>query len=102
LIVKLQLSLPDVRGREAILKVHARNKKLDPKIKLNEFASRIPGFSGADIENLLNEAALLAASDNRTLIAEKDMDEAIDRVMMGPAKKSRKYSVDEKKYSCLS
>jgi len=93
---QITINLPDVRGREEILKVHARNKKLDPKIKLNEFANRIPGFSGADIENLLNEAALLAARDNRTMIAEQDMDEAIDRVMMGPAKKSRKYSVNEK------
>ena len=94
---QITISLPDVRGREAILKVHARNKKLDPKIKLNDFAGRIPGFSGADIENLLNEAALLAARDNRTLISQLDMDEAIDRVMMGPAKKSRKYSPEEKK-----
>ena len=94
---QITISLPDVRGREAILKVHSRNKKLDPKIKLNDFAMRIPGFSGADIENLLNEAALLAARDNRTLILEQDMDEAIDRVMMGPAKKSRKYSPEEKK-----
>ena len=94
---QITISLPDIRGREAILKVHARNKKLDPKIKLGEFAGRIPGFSGADIENLLNEAALLAARDNRTLISEIDMDEAIDRVMMGPAKKSRKYSPEEKK-----
>lgn len=94
---QITINLPDVRGREAILKVHARNKKLDPKIKFNEFAHRIPGFSGADIENLLNEAALLAARDNRTLISEQDMDEAIDRVMMGPAKKSRKYSVSEKR-----
>ncbi|MBN2268689.1 MAG: ATP-dependent zinc metalloprotease FtsH [Acholeplasmataceae bacterium] len=93
---QITINLPDVRGREEILKVHARNKKLDPKIKLNEFANRIPGFSGADIENLLNEAALLAARDNRTMISEQDMDEAIDRVMMGPAKKSRKYSVNEK------
>lgn len=93
---QITISLPDIRGREAILKVHARNKKLDPKIKFNEFAHRIPGFSGADIENLLNEAALLAARDNRTLITESDMDEAIDRVMMGPAKKSRKYSESEK------
>ncbi|MDD3067262.1 MAG: ATP-dependent zinc metalloprotease FtsH [Acholeplasmataceae bacterium] len=93
---QITINLPDVRGREEILKVHARNKKLDPKIKLNEFANRIPGFSGADIENLLNEAALLAARDNRTMISEQDMDEAIDRVMMGPAKKSRKYSVSEK------
>lgn len=94
---QITISLPDVRGREAILKVHARNKKIDPKVKLSEFSNRIPGFSGADIENLLNEAALLAARDNRTLISEADMDEAIDRVMMGPAKKSRKYSPDEKK-----
>ena len=94
---QITISLPDIRGREAILKVHARNKKLDPKIKLGDFASRIPGFSGADIENLLNEAALLAARDNRTLISQTDMDEAIDRVMMGPAKKSRKYSPEEKK-----
>lgn len=94
---QITISLPDIRGRGAILKVHARNKKLDPKINLDEFANRIPGFSGADIENLLNEAALLAARDNRTLISEQDLDEAIDRVMMGPAKKSRKYSVDEKR-----
>ena len=94
---QITISLPDVRGREAILKVHARNKKLDPNVKLNEFANRIPGFSGADIENLLNEATLLAARDNRTLISQSDMDEAVDRVMMGPAKKSRKYSPEEKK-----
>ena len=94
---QITISLPDVKGREAILKVHARNKKIDPKVKLGEFALRIPGFSGADIENLLNEAALLAARDNRTLISGNDMDEAVDRVMMGPAKKSRKYSPDEKK-----
>jgi cell division protease FtsH len=94
---QITISLPDMRGRAAILKVHARNKKIDPKINLDEFANRIPGFSGADIENLLNEAALLAARDNRTLISEQDLDEAIDRVMMGPAKKSRKYSAEEKK-----
>ncbi|MFA5473933.1 MAG: ATP-dependent zinc metalloprotease FtsH [Acholeplasmataceae bacterium] len=94
---QITISLPDVRGRAAILKVHARNKKIDPKIDLDNFANRIPGFSGADIENLLNEAALLAARDNRTLISEFDMDEAIDRVMMGPAKKSRKYSDEEKR-----
>ena len=94
---QITISLPDMRGRAAILKVHARNKKMDPKINLDEFANRIPGFSGADIENLLNEAALLAARDNRTLISEQDLDEAIDRVMMGPAKKSRKYSESEKK-----
>mgnify|MGYP001109492864 CR=1 FL=1 len=94
---QITISLPDIRGRAAILKVHARNKKIDPKINLDDFANRIPGFSGADIENLLNEAALLAARDNRTLVSEQDLDEAIDRVMMGPAKKSRKYSDSEKK-----
>jgi cell division protease FtsH len=94
---QITISLPDVRGRAAILKVHARNKKIDPKINFDDFAGRIPGFTGADIENLLNEAALLAARDNRTLVLEPDLDEAIDRVMMGPAKKSRKYTVDEKK-----
>lgn len=94
---QITISLPDVKGREAILKVHARNKKIDPKVKMGEFALRIPGFSGADIENLLNEAALLAARDNRTLISGNDLDEAVDRVMMGPAKKSRKYSPEEKK-----
>ncbi|MFA6800977.1 MAG: ATP-dependent zinc metalloprotease FtsH [Acholeplasmataceae bacterium] len=94
---QITISLPDVRGRGAILKVHARNKKLDPKINLDDFAKRIPGFSGADIENVLNEGALLAARDNRTMISGTDLDEAVDRVMMGPAKKSRKYSDVEKK-----
>jgi len=94
---QITISLPDVRGRAAILKVHARNKKIDTTINLDQFAQRIPAFSGADIENLLNEAALLAARDNRTLIQEQDLDEAIDRVMMGPAKKSRKYTEDEKR-----
>ena len=68
---QITIDLPDVRGREAILKVHARNKKLDASIKFNLLSQRIPGFSGADIANLLNEAALLAARDNRTLIVEK-------------------------------
>ncbi len=94
---QITIDLPDVRGREAILKVHARNKKIDPDIKFNELAQRIPGFSGADIENLLNESALLAARDNRTMISLMDLDEAMDRVRMGPAKKSRKFSPSEKR-----
>jgi cell division protease FtsH len=94
---QITISLPDVAAREAILKVHARNKKIDPNVKLEDFAKRIPGFSGADIENLLNEGALLAARDNRTMVTAPDLDEAIDRVMMGPAKKSKKYSPEEKK-----
>jgi len=94
---QIRISLPDVRGREAILKVHARNKKLSPRINLENIAQRTPGFSGADLENLLNEAALLAARENRKEIKVYDIDEAIDRVLMGPAKKSRKYSVEEKR-----
>ena len=93
---QITISNPDVNGRTAILMVHARNKHLDPSVKLDEIACRIPGFSGADIENLLNEAALLAARDNRKVINTQDIDEAIDRVMMGPAKKTRKITEKEK------
>ncbi len=93
---QITISTPDVSGREAILKVHSRNKHLADDVKLDEVAARIPGFSGADIENLLNEAAILAARDNRKVITTDDLDEAVDRVMMGPAKKSRKYSDHEK------
>jgi cell division protease FtsH len=88
---------PDVNGREAILKVHARNKKFATNVRFSEVAKRTPGFSGADIENLLNESALLAARDNRKVIEMQDIDEAMDRVLMGPAKKSRKYSEHDKK-----
>ena len=91
------IDLPDLKGREAILHVHARNKKIDADVNFKNLAQRIPGFSGADIENLLNEAALLAARNNRTVIKEKDLDEAMDRVRMGPAKKSRKYNDHEKR-----
>lgn len=91
------VSNPDVKGREAILKVHARNKKFAPNVRFSEVAKRTPGFSGADLENLLNEAALLAARDNRKVIEMVDIDEAMDRVLMGPAKKSRKYSEQDKK-----
>ncbi|MDE7095066.1 MAG: ATP-dependent zinc metalloprotease FtsH, partial [Anaeroplasmataceae bacterium] len=94
---QITISNPDVTGRIAILKVHARNKHLDSSIKLDEIAQRIPGFSGADIENLLNEAALLAARSNRKVIITTDIDEAIDRVIMGPAKKSKKYTEHERK-----
>ena len=94
---QITIGLPDVTGREAILKVHARNKHLDSNVKLDEIAQRTPGFSGADIENLLNEAALLAARANRKVITTPDIDEAIDRVIMGPAKKSKKYTEKEKR-----
>ncbi len=92
----IRISNPDVKGRVSILKVHARNKKLSDKINLEDIAKRTPGFSGADLENLLNEAALLAARENRREIRIFDIDEAIDRVMMGPAKKTRKYTESEK------
>jgi len=93
---QITIANPDIKGREAILKVHARNKHLDESVKLDDVAQRTPGFSGADLENILNEAALLAARDNRKVINMQDIDEATDRVMMGPAKKSRVISDEEK------
>lgn len=94
---QITINLPDAVGREAILKVHARNKKISPDVKFEDIAHRIPGFSGADIENLLNEAALLAARANRKTIEINDIDEAVDRVLMGPAKKSRKVTEKERR-----
>jgi len=94
---QITIGRPDVKGREAILKVHARNKKLAPEVRLYDIARRTPGFSGADLENLLNESALLAARDNRKHIQMHDIDEATDRVMMGPAKKSKVFSAKERK-----
>ncbi|MFF5996828.1 ATP-dependent zinc metalloprotease FtsH [Lysinibacillus sp. KU-BSD001] len=88
---------PDVKGREAILKVHARNKPLSDTVDLGAVAQRTPGFSGADLENLLNEAALVAARKNKKTINMVDIDEASDRVIAGPAKASRVYSNKEKK-----
>ncbi|MGI6787320.1 MAG: ATP-dependent zinc metalloprotease FtsH [Acholeplasmataceae bacterium] len=94
---QITMHLPDVKARAQILAVHARNKKLDPNVNLKAVAHRTPGFSGADLENLLNEAALLAARNNRTVISLKDIDEGIDRVLMGPAKTSRKYNENERR-----
>nr|WP_189087937.1 ATP-dependent zinc metalloprotease FtsH [Deinococcus ruber] len=79
---------PDVRGREMILKIHARKKPLDPAVDLNMVARQTPGMVGADLENLLNEAALLAARENRKRITMRDVDEARDRVLMGPERRS--------------
>ncbi|MDL2211307.1 ATP-dependent zinc metalloprotease FtsH [Erysipelotrichaceae bacterium OttesenSCG-928-M19] len=87
---QIQINVPDREGRVDILKVHARNKKLAPEVKLEYIAERTPGFTGADLENILNEAALLAVRDDRNSIDMDDLDEAIDRVIGGPAKKSRK------------
>ena len=94
---QITVSLPDKNGREAILKVHARNKKLDTDVDLEALARRTPGFSGADLENVLNEAAILTVRENKQIISLKQVDEAIDRVMMGPAKKSRTYDEHTKK-----
>jgi cell division protease FtsH len=86
----------DVRGREAILAVHAKNKPLSKEISLGTLAKRTPGFSGADLENLLNEAALLAARRNKSIIDMSDCEEAIDRVVVGPERKSLVMSQKEK------
>ncbi len=88
---------PDVKEREEILNVHAKNKILDKNVNLKFIASRTPGYSGADLENLLNEAALLAVRRNKESITMEEIDEASDRVLMGPAKTSRKVSDYEKK-----
>ena len=88
---------PDVKGREAILKVHARNKKLAKEVDLKVIAQQTPGFSGAELENLLNEAALVAARRDKTAIDKLDVDEAHDRVIAGPAKKDRAISEKERK-----
>ena len=94
---QVTVNLPDVKAREEILKVHARNKILDKNVTLTNLAKRTPGFSGADLENLLNEAALLAVRRNKDFITMSEIDEATDRVLMGPAKKSKKYTDEEKR-----
>jgi cell division protease FtsH len=94
---QITVGRPDVKGREAVLKVHARNKPLDESVNLKSIAARTPGFSGADLENLLNEAALVAARRNKKKIDMSDIDEATDRVIAGPAKKSRVISEKERK-----
>ena len=93
---QVTVNLPDVKGREEILEVHARNKILDKNVKLSNIAKRTPGFSGADLENLLNEAALLAVRRNKEFSTMSEIDEATDRVLMGPAKESKKYTEQER------
>ena len=94
---QITVALPDRKGREAILHVHARNKKFVKDLDLGALAKRTPGFSGADLENVLNEAAILAVRENKDEIGMKQIDEAIDRVMMGHAKVSRTYDDKTKK-----
>lgn len=92
----ITVGLPDVKGRTAILGVHARNKQIATDVDLEQIAKRTPGFSGADLENVLNEAAILTVREQEPKITMTIIDEAIDRVMMGPAKKSRKYTEKER------
>ena len=94
---QVTVSLPDKQARKEILAVHAKNKVLDKSVTLDNLAKRTPGFSGADLENLLNEAALLTVRRDKKAITMSEIDEATDRVLMGPAKVTRKYTDKEKK-----
>ncbi len=94
---QIYVNTPDVRGREAILKVHARNKPLAPDVNFKTVARMTSGFSGADLENLLNEAAILAARANRKFINNKDLYEGINKVLLGPQKKSRLVTETDKR-----
>ncbi|MBV8194132.1 MAG: ATP-dependent zinc metalloprotease FtsH, partial [Candidatus Dormibacteraeota bacterium] len=93
----VMLDRPDIRGRRAILEVHARNKPLDSSVDLEVLAKQTPGFSGADLSNLINEAAILAARANRKVITMKDLEESIARVIAGPERRSRMISEKEKR-----
>ena len=94
---QVTVSLPDSREREEILEVHAKNKVFAPEVNLKNVSERTPGFSGADLENLLNEAALLAVRRDKEAITMEEIDEATDRVLLGPAKTSRKITQKEKR-----
>ncbi len=94
---QVTVSLPDSRERKEILEVHAKNKTFAPEVNLENVSKRTPGFSGADLENLLNEAALLAVRRNKDAITMEEIDEATDRVLLGPAKTSRKITDKEKR-----
>ncbi|MBQ1269337.1 MAG: ATP-dependent zinc metalloprotease FtsH [Clostridia bacterium] len=94
---QVHVNLPDVRGREAILRVHARNKPLAPEVNFKVIARMTHGFAGADLENLLNEAAILTARDGRKVITNNDLYEGLDKVLAGPAKKSRLVTESDKR-----
>ncbi len=94
---RVTLDRPDVKGREAILKVHVKGKPLEPEVDLASVARGTPGFVGADLENLVNEGALLAARRNKKSIGQSELNEAIERVVMGPERKSRLISDEEKR-----
>jgi cell division protease FtsH len=94
---QIAVDRPDLKGREAILQVHSKGKPLSDEVKLVNYARRTPGFTGADLANVLNEAALLSARENKVVIGNPELDEAIDRVMAGPQRKSRLMSDDERR-----
>jgi cell division protease FtsH len=94
---RVTLDRPDVKGREEILKVHIKGKPLEPNVDLGSLARGTPGFVGADLENLVNEGAILAARRNKKSIGQSELEEAIERVVMGPERKSRLISVEEKR-----
>jgi cell division protease FtsH len=94
---RVMMDRPDMKGREEILKVHVKGKPLDPDVDLGSLARGTPGFVGADLENLINEGALLAARRNKKSISQEDLEEAIERVVMGPERKSRLISDEEKR-----
>jgi cell division protease FtsH len=98
---QITVDFPDVVGRERILKVHARNVKLAPNVDLKAIAKGTPGFSGADLANIINEAALLAARANKTSVEQSDLEEAKDRVMMGPERRSLVISNTEKRLTAI-
>ena len=92
---QVRIEAPDKDGRVEILKIHAKNKPLDENVDLEKVAKRTVGFTGADLENIMNESAIIAAKDNRKNITETDIDDAISKIMLGPAKRSRKRTVEE-------
>ena len=94
---QITVDLPDKKGREAILKVHARGKQIDPSVDFSNIAKRTTGFSGADLANVINEAAILAVRENKDTIGTREIDEAIDRRIAGPAKNSRSMTEHERK-----
>ena len=98
---QITVNCPDVKGREAILKVHARNKPLAKEVDLSVLAKRTPGFTGADLENVLNEAAILTARANKKMITMVELEEAITRVVVGPEKKSRVITDKDKKITAV-
>ena len=98
---QIMVGVPDVKGREEILKVHSKNKPLNEQVKLDVLSKMTPGFTGADLENLMNEAALLAVRNDKKVIGMEELEEAINRVYMGPEKKSRVVSEKDRKLTAF-